>query len=199
MAPFPREEMEEMVQRWLDANRDAERDGDWAKHLGAFYTEDAEYRWNMGQNREFVAKGRHEICHVALGYHMKGFEKWSYPYHDIIIDEKRGTVIGFYHQIYNDAREDGASFVLDGVSGSWFEYAGNYKWKWERDFFDVGNISSVIFDMAGAGILDPTVRKKIQMQARGNLLPGVMRLRQEPSMCTKINNIFAMVKIVLFG
>ena len=143
--PYPRAELEEMVQRWLQANQQAERQGDWAKSLGPFYTLDAQYSWNMGPNQEFVAQGRQEICDIALGYYMKGFENWSYPYHDVIIDEKRGTVIGFYKQLAPATRPDGTSYEVVGVSGSWFEYGGNYQWKWQRDFFDLGNVKALFF------------------------------------------------------
>jgi len=41
MPSFSREEMEEMVRRWSQANQDAKRDGDWVKHLGPLCTPDA--------------------------------------------------------------------------------------------------------------------------------------------------------------
>src|SRR5690349_14936196 len=90
---WPRAELEEMVDRWLKANVRSEGASNWTEHLGQMYTEDAVYKWNIGPNEEFVAKGRKEIMEIALGYQMKGFEDWEYPYHDIIIDEKRGSVI----------------------------------------------------------------------------------------------------------
>ena len=43
MAEYSRSEMEEMMERWLQANRDAEKEGDWTKYLGPMYTEDAVY------------------------------------------------------------------------------------------------------------------------------------------------------------
>ncbi|MEY3759330.1 MAG: hypothetical protein RIR39_821, partial [Pseudomonadota bacterium] len=67
MAAYPRAELEEMVERWLQANRDAEKEGNWPKYLGAMYTDDAEYRWNIGPNEEFVARSRKEIEEWALG------------------------------------------------------------------------------------------------------------------------------------
>ena len=45
MAAFPRDELEEMVERWLRANRDAEAAGDW-RPMAAMYTDDATYGWN---------------------------------------------------------------------------------------------------------------------------------------------------------
>ncbi|MCG8669148.1 MAG: hypothetical protein MI867_07010 [Pseudomonadales bacterium] len=199
MTGYPREELEEMVQRWLQANKDAEKHGDWSTHLGKMYTEDAEYSWNIGPNEEFIAHGRDEICDLALGYQMKGFEKWQYPYHDIIIDEKRGTVIGFWKQLAPYQREDGTPYQIAGVGGSWFEYAGDYKWRWQKDFFDLGNAKAIFFELAGAGLLEPVVKEKIHRQARGALLPGHRKLRPEPKSWQKAKNMMAMVKIAMTG
>ncbi|MGB1581817.1 MAG: hypothetical protein ACPHER_09965, partial [Nevskiales bacterium] len=134
---YPRAEMEEMLERWLQANVDAEKEGNWTKYLGPMYTENAVYEWNIGPNEQFVADGRQEICDVALGFQMKGFEEWEYPYHDIIIDEKRGTVVGFWRQVSPHTREDGSQVCIEGIGGSWFQYGGNYQWEWQRDFFDL--------------------------------------------------------------
>ncbi len=78
MAKFPREEIEEMVRRWVAANNDAGTTGDWSK-MSAFYTEDAIYSWNTGNNWEFVARGRQQIHNWAFGTEMSGLEKWTYP------------------------------------------------------------------------------------------------------------------------
>jgi hypothetical protein len=69
MAPFPRPELEEMVQRWLDANRRCERAGDW-RRLAAMYTADATYGWNMGPGEEFMVAGRDQIRDIALALEM---------------------------------------------------------------------------------------------------------------------------------
>lgn len=53
--------------------------------------------------------------------------------------------------------------------------------------------------MAGEDALDDSLRTKIHKQAMGNLLPGIVRLREEPSVCSKVNNLFAMMKIALIG
>ncbi len=197
--PYPREELEEMMERWLQANRDAEKTGDWTTHLGKMYTEDAVYSWNIGPNEEFVANGRNEICDIALGYQMKGFEEWQYPYHDIIIDDKRGTVIGFWKQIAPYQREDGTPYQIAGVGGSWFEYAGDFRWRWQKDFFDLGNAKALFFELAGAGLLEPVVKQKIHRQAKGVLLPGHRKLRPEPSNWEKAKNTIAMIKIAVTG
>jgi len=195
--PFPRSELEEMVARWIHANQEAEQRGDWTGLAAQFYTRDAVYQWNMGPNQEFVATGRQEIGDVALGYHMKGFEQWQYPYQDIVIDEKKGIVICFWEQIGPGTRPDGSPYRVDGLSGSRFDYAGNFQWSFQRDFFDLGNTKALLFEMAGAGRLNGVVRQKISEQTRGKLLPGTHRLRPEPSLCAKVRNFLAMALIAL--
>ncbi len=199
MAGYPRAELEEMVQRWLEANRKAEQDGDWAKHLGAMYTDDAEYRWNIGPNEEFVARGRKQIEEWALGAQMEGFEKWQYPYGKIIIDEKLGEVIGFWTQVAPAKRSDGSNYEVAGIGGSWFRYAGDFKWGWQRDFFDLGNVKALLFELAADGQLDPEVRNKISKLAKGHLLPGHERIREQPGIWKRIKGVLVMVQIALFG
>ena len=63
---YPRAELEEMVERWLAVNRDCEAKGDWSD-LAGMYTEEATYGWNVGATDEFMAVGRSEILHLALG------------------------------------------------------------------------------------------------------------------------------------
>jgi len=199
MAQYPREELEEMVERWLAANRNAEKEGNWPKYLGAMYTDDAEYQWNMGPNEEFVARGRKQIEEWALGVQMEGFEKWRYPYHRILIDEKLGEVIGFWRQVAPAKREDGTNYEVEGIGGSWFRYAGDFKWNWQRDFFDLGNVKALLFELAADGKLDPAVKQKICKLAKGQLLPGHERLREKPGLLKKIKGGLAMARIAILG
>lgn len=196
---YPREELETMVEKWLQANVDAEQAGDWPKYLGPMYTEDAVYTWNIGPDEEFVANGRREICDLALGYQMKGFEDWQYPYHDIVIDERRGTVLGFWKQISPIRKPDGTPYTVAGIGGSWFEYGGNGQWSWQKDFFDLGNVKALFFQLAGEGGLEPEVKDKVRKQARGELLPGHRRIGTPRSKTRKMRNGLAMVKIALTG
>ena len=71
MPAYPRAELEEMVERWLEANRAGEAKQDW-RHMADLYTEDATYGWNVGPNDEFMAVGREEIREIALGLEMAG-------------------------------------------------------------------------------------------------------------------------------
>lgn len=169
----------------------------------------------MGPYHEFVAHGRDEIRNVALGYFMEGFEDWKYPYHDVIIDDQRGTIIGFYKQVSPYSRRCGCDtnnkkqnnstnekyYQVEGVSGSWFEYAGNYQFRWQKDFFDMGNVLALTYEMAGKGRLsNDKIRTKIRCNARGlHALPLVRTLRTPPTLLQRIRSILALIRIVLFG
>jgi ketosteroid isomerase-like protein len=197
-AAFPRAELEDMMDRWLAANAAAEAAGDWSA-LADFYAADAVYSWNMGPNRELVATGRDEIRDVALGYFMRGFERWKYPYQAVIIDDQRGTVIAFWEQIAPAKRADGSNYQVDGLCGSWFEYAGNYQWRWQKDFFDMGNVMALTYELAGAGALDDSVKEKMKNQARGRPMPLVKPIRPDPSFFTRTRNFLSVLRVVIFG
>ena len=199
MPAYPREELEEMVRRWLAANVDSECHGDWIKHLGAMYTEDAEYSWNMGPHQEFIAEGRKQIEEWALGVHMEGFEAWRYPYDKILIDEKQGEVIGIWRQVAPTKRSDGSDYEVAGVGGSWFRYGGNYQWSWQRDFFDLGNVKALFMELAADDKLEPPVKSRLSKLARGQALPGVRPLHAVPSLGTKLKGMVAMLRIVALG
>ena len=109
MPAFPRDEIEEMVRRWVAANDEAGRSGDWSK-MSAFYTEDALYSWNNGANWEFVARNRQQIHDWVFGTEMAGLEHWTYPYVRTLIDDQKGEFIAL-----EDARRvnrDGSGHVL---------------------------------------------------------------------------------------
>jgi len=100
MPAYLRAELEEMVRRWLEANRAGEKKQDW-RHMADLYTEDATYGWNVGPNDEFMVVGREEIREVALGLEMVGLEGWTYPYQKVLIDDAQGEVIGLWKQVAN--------------------------------------------------------------------------------------------------
>jgi hypothetical protein len=199
MSEYNRAELEEMVSRWLAANKQSEQEGDWIKNLGAMYTEDAEYSWNMGPNREFIARGRKEIEEWALGVHMEGFEKWRYPYEKIIIDEKQGEVIGIWRQVAPVKRADGGDYEVAGVGGSWFRYGGNYQWCWQRDFFDLGNVKAMFMELAADGKLEAPVKRRLSRLAKGQALPGVYPITASPGLAKQAQGVLSMIRIVLFG
>lgn len=171
MPAYPREELEEMVQRWLDANRRAEESGDW-KPLADFYTEDATYGWNTGAGEDFMAVGHDEIRDIAVGIEMQGLEGWTYPYQRTLIDDKQGEVIGLWKQVADTRRPDGTPYEVAGIGGSWFRYGGDFKWSWQRDFMDFGNVATLFLEMMQADALSPGMRKRIEDGMSGKPQPG---------------------------
>ena len=186
--------------RPADANRRAEAAGDWISTLGPFYTDDAVYRWNIGPNEEFEARGRREIEDVAIGYQMKGFEGWEYPYERILIDETLGEIVAFWRQVAPVKRPDGSDYDVAGVGGSWFRYAGGGKWSEQRDFFDLGNVFALFAELAADGHLNPVIAEKVRTKVSSKtLLRGHRHLRTPDGLRDKLRKGAAMARIVLRG
>ena len=176
---FDRAELDEMKERWLAANIEAEKAGDW-KPLADFYTEDATYGWNYGPNKDFMAVGREEIRELALGQEMEGLQGWEYPYQAWVIDDQTGDMIGLWKQIFEATRPDGSHYGLEGIQGSWFKYAGDFKWGWQRDFFDFGHVQKAFMKLIESGDLTPTMQKRIERSLAGEKLPGYYPLGEAP-------------------
>lgn len=170
MPAFDRAELDEMVERWLQANRDAEAAGDW-KTLAELYTPDATYGWNYGPENEFMAVGRDEIRDIALGMEMGGLDGWQYPYQELVIDDRTGNVIGFWKQVADATRADGSHYEVAGIGGSWFRYGGGFQWSWQRDWFDYGNAAAVFVEMIGDGTLSAGMTARMHRSLGGGL-PG---------------------------
>ena len=117
MGAYPRQELEEMVERWLATNRRCEAEQDW-RPMAEMYTEDATYGWNVGPNDEFMAVGRDEIRELALGLEMTGLEGWTYPYQRVLIDDQHGEVLGLWKQVADATREDGSHYEIAGLGGA---------------------------------------------------------------------------------
>jgi hypothetical protein len=192
-------ELEEMMKRWLDAHTRAEESGDWKTTLGAHYTDDAEYRWDLGPDETFVARGVEQIREVAVGYQMQGFENWSYPYHRVVIDDAKGEIVGFWRQISPFKRPDGSFYEVPGLAGSWFRYAGNFKWSHQQDFFDLSCVIATLRDLAGAGLLPEPLKKKMQMLARGQRMPGHAPRAGRATQLEKLRGNLALARIALLG
>lgn len=197
---YAREELEAMVTRWQEANKNAERENNWRKYLGPHYTDDAVYRWALGPKEEFVAQGRREIEEWALGVQMEGFEGWQYPYDKVLIDETVGEVVAFWRQVAPFRRADGSAYEVAGKGGSWFRYGGDYKWAEQEDFFDFGNVMTLFLELAADGHLNDVVKAKIKKVAWGERLPGHQPLPQgQQSLARKLKCNAAMARIALFG
>lgn len=175
-----RHDLDNWVQRWLDANRDAEKAGDW-KPLADFYTDDATYGWNIGPKEDVMCVGRDEIRDVALGLEMEGLENWVYEYQKVLVDEKQNEVVGFWKQIVN--KGDGTQDEIYGIGGSWFRLEnvdGEPKIAWQRDFFDFGHVQKLYLDLMTAGKLSKGMQQRIQRSLAGEQLPGYYPLGEAP-------------------
>jgi hypothetical protein len=164
MPSLPREQLEDFVERWLEANREAERTGDW-RILADFYTDEATYGWNIGPKEDVMCVGIDEIRDIALGQEMEGLEGWRYPYQRVVIDDKIGEVVGFWKQVATDG--DGTEQEVYGIGGSWFRLDGDCKIEWQRDFFDFGHVSALYMDLIKAGKLSDGMQKRIERGMAG--------------------------------
>ncbi len=171
MGAFPREELEEMMQRFVAANDEAGRTGEWST-MSRFYADDAMYTWNCGADWEFIANNKQEIHDWVFGTEMAGLEHWCYPYVRTLIDDAKGEVIGIWRQMAPDKDPDGNPYEIAGTGGSWFRYAGNFKWAWQRDFFDHMNAGTTFGKMATNGHLTPKMLERIE---KGSKMPGWVR------------------------
>lgn len=178
MPAYPRQELDDMVARWLEANRTAQERRDW-RPMAELYAEDATYGWNVGPGEEFMAVGRDEIRDFALGTEMEGLQGWVYPYQRVLVDERAGEVVGFWRQISDATRPDGEPYEVAGIGGSWFGYGGNGQWAWQRDWFDLGNVTALFMEMIKAGTLSDGMRRRMEAASRG--FPGHYRLGQAPA------------------
>lgn len=124
MAGYPRDELEDVVHRWLQANRTAERRGDWTL-LADFYTDDATYGWNVGPNEDVMCVGIDEIRDIALGQEMDGLQGWRYPYQRVVIDEKQGEVVGFWYRLPPTPMAPSRRCTALAAAGSGMPAAGN--------------------------------------------------------------------------
>jgi hypothetical protein len=168
MPSFPREEIEDMVNRWVAANDEAGASGDWSK-MSSFYTDDAIYSWNTGPKYEFVARGRQEIHDWVFGTEMSGLETWTYPYVRTLIDDKKGEFLGFWRQVAPINDPEGTPYEIRGTGGSWFRYAGNSKWSWQRDFFDHANAGACFGAMIQNEDLNAPMLERMK---KGSRMPG---------------------------
>jgi hypothetical protein len=177
MASHSREQLEAWVERWLEANRAAERAGDWTT-LADFYAKDATYGWNIGPKEDVMCVGIDEIRDVALGLEMEGLENWVYVYQKVLIDEKQGEIVGFWKQIVN--KSDGTQGEIYGIGGSWFRLNGDQLIEWQRDFFDFGHVSKMFATLIESGDLSTGMQKRIERSLAGEKLPGYYPLGQAP-------------------
>lgn len=178
MAGFERDELEQMWQRWLDANAECERHRDWGP-LADFYAPDATYGWMYTPDEHFMAVGREEIRELALGQEMQGLAGWQYPYMATVMDEKAGMIVGFWRQVSDIPGPDGQPYEVHGIGGSWFGYAGDGLWAWQRDWFDLNSAAQTFVALMENG--DAPQQLLDRMSLDGPSLPGHYRRADLPA------------------
>jgi hypothetical protein len=188
-----------MTRRWIEAHDRATATGDWKSTLGAFYTDDAEYRWDLGPDETFFVRGLAPIREIGVGYQMEGFEDWSYPYERTVIDEAKQEVVGFWRQISPYKRPDGTPYEVAGLGVSWFRYGGNFKWSHQQDYLDLASVVATLRDLAAAGLLPAALKKKMQLRARGQLMQGLSLRPGRTSALGKLRGNLALGRIALLG
>lgn len=149
MAGYTRADMEAFWQRWLDANRQAERMRDWSI-LADYYAEDATYGWMYSPDEHFMAVGREEIRKYALGTEMAGLDGWHYDYVATVMDEANGMIVGFWRQRAGILDDTGKEYEILGIGGSWFGWTPD-GFAWQRDWFDLGSTAHTFLEIAGSG------------------------------------------------
>ena len=144
-----RSALDEFWDRWLAANREAERLGDWSV-LADFYAEDATYGWMYTPDEHFMAVGREEIRKYALGTEMAGLDGWHYDYVATVMDDTNGMIIGFWRQRSGILDDTGKEYEILGIGGSWFGWTPD-GFAWQRDWFDLGSTAHTFLEIASSG------------------------------------------------
>lgn len=134
-----RDEIEATLERFVEANRLAEQDGDWER-LAAFYTDDAVYVYaGLAANGMVEARGRDEIRKQVLSRDMAPYRGWTFPHEWAVIDGDR--IVTKWQNRAPGKRADGTPFEAPGVSI--IEYAGNGKFSYQWDLFDRLSVKAV--------------------------------------------------------
>ena len=111
---------------------------------------------------------------------MGGLDGWQYPYEEILIDDRKGQVVGFWRQVADATRPDGRNYEVAGIGGSWFCYGGNQQWCWQRDWFDFGNATSLFIEMIKGGVLSEGMTARMERSVGPEPLPARFAIGQSP-------------------
>ena len=172
-----RAEIEEFWDSWLEANREAERIGDW-RMMAEWYAEDATYGWMYSPDEHFMAVGRDQIRDWAIGIEMDGLDGWHYDYQCTMIDDAKSMAVGFWKQRSGILDDAGQEYEILGIGGSWFGWTPE-GFAWQRDWFDLGSTAHTFLAIAGSGKAPQGLLER--MHLNGMDQPGHYRLADLPS------------------
>lgn len=135
----PREEIQATLERFVEANRLAEQDGNWER-LADFYTDDAVYVYaGLAANGMVEAHGRDEIRSQVLARDMEPYRGWTFPHEWAVIDGDR--IVTRWQNRAPGVRPDGSCIEAPGISV--IEYAGGGKFRYQWDLFDRLSVKAV--------------------------------------------------------
>lgn len=180
---FTRAEIKHFWAEWLEANREAERTGDWSI-LADSYFENATYGWMFTPDEHFMAVGRSQIRDWAIGTEMAGLEGWHYDYMATVLDEESGMIVGFWKQRSGLNDDNGKEYEILGIGGSWFGLArdesdGKIRFAWQRDWFDLGSTAHTFMEIVKSGKASKSFMDRIAIP--GIEMPGHYRYADLPS------------------
>lgn len=164
---YDRSELEEFWRDWAAATRAAQEACEWTP-LARFYAPDASYGWSCSPTDHFMATGRDEIRDWALGTEMHGLQGWLFPYQASVIDDRAGQVVAFWRRLTSFGDPDGQPYQAPAIACSWFGYAGDRQWAWQRDVFDVGIAGAMMVRVLQDGRTSRELEQRVQSVAAGN-------------------------------
>ena len=144
--PYPREEIEATVERYVETRKVIDAGGATWAALAPYFTDDAVFidpAWGR-------VEGIDEMKATVFGDAMVGLEDWKFPVEFYAIDGD--NVIIKWKQLLPGQRDDGRSWEQSGVST--LVYAGNGKFRYEEDLL---NMVHVLDDMRASKTKVPAV------------------------------------------
>jgi ketosteroid isomerase-like protein len=151
MSKFTREEIQATMDRFIAANRSAERDGNWER-LADFYAEDAVYVYaGLAAGGMVEARGREAIRKLVLARDMEDYRGWTFPHEWLVIDGDR--IVTKWQNRGPGRRRDGTYYEAPGISV--IEYAGDGKFKSQWDLYDRLSVKAVKDEVDAAHVGRP--------------------------------------------
>ena len=139
-------------------------------------------RWreaNIVDREAFLKAGEMGYLCMWIDEKYGGLGVKDFRYEQILIDEKVGQVIGLWRQVADAQRDDGSTYEIAGIGGSWFRYGGDMQWAWQRDWFDLGNAAALFLEMMSADVLSDGMTARMH-RALGHQ-PGHYPRRDTPA------------------
>ena len=158
MNQFTKTEVEEAIDRYIGYQQNAAQTNDWNSWADEIFTPDALYICEYGPLTTVAARGIDEIKATHLGGDMEGWEGWTFPYIFRLVDGDKAMT-----QWMNRGpgkRADGSYFETPGVS--WLTYAGNGKFSYQFDMFDIAHQVKLCDELYECGLLSEALKVKMQ-------------------------------------